>query len=120
MGTYVLTCFGLVVQVDVWGLIEDGYWVGRAIGGWGDGGGVERGVVWQAMKRLRTFAGPTELAGQRLIQVELRGYGAAAVEVKVILAAQPALLAQGRLAGRTLLLQVAEICESTQGVKSKE
>lgn len=63
------------------GLIEDGDWVGHAIGGWSDCGGVERGVVsWP-------LAGPTELAGQGLVQVELRGDGAAAVEVQVVLAA---------------------------------
>ena len=62
-------------------LIEEGDWVWHAIGGWSDGGGVERGVVsW-------TLAGPTELAGQGLIHVELRGDGAAAVEVQVVLAA---------------------------------
>jgi len=32
-------------QVDV-GLIEDGDRVGHATGSWGDGGGIERGVVW--------------------------------------------------------------------------
>lgn len=99
------------------GLIEDGDWVGHAIGGGGDGGGVERGVVRQAMEHLRTLAGPTELAGQRFIYVELRGYGTAAIEVKVVLAAQLALLAQGRLAGRALLL---EITKSMWEVKSKK
>lgn len=72
------------------------------------------------MDRLWTLAGPTELADQRLIHVELRGYGTAAVEVKVVLAAQLALLAQGRLAGRALLLKITEVCESTEEVKSKK
>lgn len=39
-----------------------------------------------------TVAGPAQLAGQRLVQVELRGDGAAAVEVQIVLAAQLALL----------------------------
>lgn len=71
------------------------------------------------MKSIWTLAGPTELADQRLIHVELCGYGTAAVEVQVVLAAQLALLAQGRLAGRTLLLKVTRVCKSTEEVKSK-
>lgn len=66
------------------------------------------------MERLRALAGPTELADQGLVQVELRGYGAAAVEVQVVLAAQLALLTQGRLAGRALLLQVTTVCERSK------
>ena len=63
------------------GLIEDGDWVGHAVSGWSDGGGVGRGVAsWP-------LAGPTELAGQGLVHVELRGDGTAAVEVQVVLAA---------------------------------
>lgn len=84
-------------------LIEDSDRVGHAVGGWGDGGGVERRVVRQAV------AGPAELAGQGLVDVELRGDGAAAVVVQVVLAAQLALLAQGRQAGGALLLEVTSI-----------
>lgn len=71
------------------------------------------------MERLWTLAGPAELAGQRLVHVELHCYGTAAVEVQVVLAAQLALLAQGRLAGRALLLKVTMVCASTEEVKSK-
>lgn len=83
----------------MWQLIEE---VGRAVGCRGDGGGVERGVVWYAMEWLRHLAVAAELTGQGLVHVELRGDGAAAVEVQVVLAAQLAVLAQGRLAGRAL------------------
>lgn len=72
---------------------------------------VERRVVRQAV------AGPAELAGQRLVHVELGGDGAAAVVVQVVLAAQLALLAQRRQAGRALLLQVTGILE--KGPRSK-
>lgn len=91
------------VLVNVWQLIEE---VGRAVGRWGGGGGVEK-VVWYAVELLRPLAVAAELAGQGLVHVELRGYGAAAVEVQVVLAAQLAVLAQGRLAGRALLFEVA-------------
>lgn len=47
-----------------------------------------------------------ELAGQGLVQVELCGDCAAAVEVQGVLAAQLAVLAQGRLAGRALFFEV--------------
>lgn len=108
MGTYVLTCFGLMVpSVDARGLIEDGDCVGHAVSGEGGGGGVERGrLVLQDRQHLWALAGPAELAGQRLVQVELHGYGTAAVEVQVVLAAQLAVLQQGRLAGRALLFKV--------------
>lgn len=62
------------------------------------------------MERLWPLAGPTELAGQGLIHVELRGYGTAAIEVQVVLAAQLAVLAQGWLAGRALLFKVTTQC----------
>jgi len=64
------------------------------------------------MQRIWTLAGTTELASQRLVHVELGGYGTAAVEVQVVLAAQLALLAEGRLTGRALLLEVTTGCES--------
>lgn len=69
------------------------------------------------MERLRPLAVAAELAGQGLIHVELRGYGAAAVEVQVVLAAQLAVLAQGRLAGRALLFEVTA-SRKRQGLKS--
>lgn len=72
------------------------------------------------MESIRTLAGSTELAGQRLIHVELRGHGTAAVEVQVVFAAQLALLAQGRLAGRVLLLEVTAVRESAEEVKSEK
>lgn len=80
----------------MWGvgvLIEDSDWVGHAVGGWGDRGDVERGVVRQAMEHLWAIAGPADLADQRLIHVELCSYGTAAIEIEVVLAAQLAFLA---------------------------
>lgn len=74
----------------MWPLIEE---AGRAVGGLGDSGGVERGVFWYTVERLRALAVAAELAGQGLVHVKLRGYGAAAVEVQVVLAAQLAVLA---------------------------
>lgn len=97
----------------MWALIKDGDRVGHAVSGWGDSGGVERRVVWQAL------AWATELADQRLIHVKLCGYGTAAVEVQVVHAAQLAVLTQRWLAGRALLLEVTEVCERTVEIKSK-
>lgn len=71
------------------------------------------------MQGIPTLTGPAELTDQRLIHVELRGDGAAAVEVQVVLTAQLALLPQGRLAGSALLLKVTTGCDSTEEVKSK-
>lgn len=70
------------------------------------------------MEWLRPIAVPTELAGQGLIHVELRGYSTAAVEVQVVLGAQLAVLTQGWLAGRTLLFKVTALCESKESVAS--
>lgn len=58
------------------------------------------------MEWLRPLAVTAELAGKGLVHVELRGDGAAAVEVQVVLAAQLAVLAQRRLAGRALFFEV--------------
>lgn len=66
------------------------------------------------MECLWPLAGPTKLAGQGLIHVELRGYGTAAIEVQVVLAAQLALLAQRWLAGRALLFKVTRVYESME------
>lgn len=99
--------------VDMWALIKDGDWVGHAISGWGDSGSVERWVVWQAL------AWPTELTDQRLIHVELRSYGTAAVEVQVVHAAQLAVLAQWWLTGCAFLLKVTEVCQRTVEIKCK-
>lgn len=99
-------CWHVLVRrssADAWRLIEDGDLVGQAVGGGGNGGGVKRGVI----RHLWALAGSTELAGQRLIQVDFGGQHAAAVEVQVVLAAQLALLAQWWLAGSALLLHVA-------------
>lgn len=110
-GTWVLRCFGLMGRGVTCGrLIEERDGVGHAVSSRATGvdsvgrvGRVEHRVVWQAV------AGTAELAGQGLVQVELGGDGAAAVVVQVVLAAQLALLAQRRQAGRALLLQVAGI-----------
>lgn len=110
-GTWVLRCFGLMGRGATCGrLIEDidGVWH-AAISLAAAVDGVERGVV--------RHAGTAELAGQRLVQVELGGDGAAAVVVQVVLAAQLALLAQRRQAGRALLLQVTGFGE--KGSKSE-
>lgn len=98
--------------MDAWQLIEDGDRVGHAIGGWGNSSGVEHGVVWQAVERLWPFAGPTELTGQGVVHVELCGLCTAAIVIQVVLAAQFALLTQGRLAGRALFFKVTRLCES--------
>lgn len=66
------------------------------------------------MECLRPLTGPTELAGQGLIHVELRGYGTAAIEVQVVFAAQLAVLTQGWLAGRALLFKVTRVYESME------
>lgn len=102
-GTWVLRCFGLMGRGATCGrLIEESDGVGHAVSSRAAGvdgvGRVERRVVWQAV------AGTAELAGQGLVHVELGGDGAAAVVVQVVLAAQLALLAQRRQAGRALLL----------------
>lgn len=85
MGTYVLACFGLTVpcvqSVRGQGLIEDGDCAVEAV----------VGVVLE--EGVRAVAGSAQLAHQRLVQVELRGDGAAPVEVQVVLTAQLALLA---------------------------
>lgn len=116
------TCWHILVwwsPVDVWGLIEDGDWVGHAIGGRGEGSGVERGVIRQAMETFGAPAGTTDLAGQRLVHVELCGHGTAAIVVQVVFAAQLAPLTQGRLAGCLLLLEITEAWR-TEEVKGKK
>lgn len=83
MGTYVLACFGLMVPCVGMGpgLIEDGDCAAEAV----------VGVVLE--EDVRAVAGSAQLAHQRFVQVELRGDGAAPVEVQVVLTAQLALLA---------------------------
>ena len=77
--------------------------------GGGEGGGVEGGAV-RHQAGLGALAGgsPTVLADQGLVQVDLSDGTAAVVLAQVVLAgAQLAVLAQGRLTGRALLLIVA-------------
>jgi len=90
----------------LWGLIKNSDWVGHAIGGRGDDSGVEWGVIRKAVVTFLT------LADQRPIQIDLCGYGTAAIEVQVVFAAQLARLTQGRLAGCALLLKIAARGES--------
>lgn len=101
--------------LDVWELIEDGDGVGHAIGGWGGRSRIERGVFRQGVEPLMNLTGATDLAGKRLIHVELSGYDTAAIEVQVVLAAQFALLTERWLAGCPLLLKITAVQESTEG-----
>lgn len=72
---------------------------------------IQQGGVWQHL------TGTADLAGQRLIHVELSGYGTAAIEVQVVLAAQLALLTQGWLTGCPLLLEIAARAQKEKHIR---